>query len=191
MVRPVHVRATMKAGKRGFTLVELMVVVALVGILATVGVMLFRNHVFNTRTVEAMAMMQSIRAAEETWRSENGGYLDVSTSMSDWYPVGTADRTLRTFYDPASTHPDAGKWRLLNPTVSGPIQFVYTVKAGVPLTQIPDPVTTEKPAFPTAANQTEPWFIIQAKGDTNADGVESFYVATSLNAEVLKEREGE
>jgi type IV pilus assembly protein PilA len=191
MVRRVHVRRPMQPRKRGFTLVELMVVVALVGILATIGVVLFRNHVFNTRSVEAMAMMQSIRAAEENWRAENGAYLDVSSSMNDWYPDDPPSRTLRTFYDPASTHPDAGKWRLLNPTVSGPIQFVYTVKAGAPLTEILAPVTDQKPTFPTAATQTEPWYIIQAKGDTNADGVESFYVVTSLNAEVLKEREGE
>lgn len=191
MVRPVQARRPMHRRRRGFTLVELMVVVALVGILASVGVMLFRNHVFNTRTVEAMTMMQSIRAAEETWRAENGAYLDVSDTNSDFYPVGTPNRTLRTFYDPASTHPDAPKWRLLNPTVSGPIQFVYTVKAGPPLTTIAPPITAQQPTFPTAANQTEPWYIIQAKGDTNADLVESFYVATSLNAEVLKEREGE
>jgi prepilin-type N-terminal cleavage/methylation domain-containing protein len=177
--------------RRGFTLVELMVVVVLVGILASVGVVLFRNHVFNTRTVEAMAMMQSIRAAQEGWRAENSGYLDVSSSGTAWFPVDTPDRTLRNLFDPASTHPDLPKWRLLNPTTSGPIQFVYTVRAGAPLTQIPAPETQDKPTFPIASQQTEPWYLIQAKGDTDADGLVALYVATSLNAEVLKEAEGE
>ena len=168
-----------------------MVVVALVGILAVVGVMLFRNHVFNTRTVEAMAMMQSVRAAQERWRSENGTYLNVSSSSTAWFPVATPDRTLRNLFDPSPTHSDLQAWRLLNPTTSGPIQFVYTCQAGPPQTQIPPPVTVDKPSFPLPAQQTEPWYLIQSMGDTNADGVMALYVATSLNAEVLKENEGE
>ncbi len=174
-----------------------MVVVVLVGILATVGIMLFRRQVFGSRSVEAMSMMQSIRASQERWRSETGGYLDVSSTMSAWYPVDMPGRTLRNFYD-GTAHADFPKWRLLNPTVSGSVQFVYVTKAGPPLTQIPDPVTQDKPPFPAAAQQNEPWYIIEAMGDLNGDattgcapGLCGYYVATSLNPEVYSEGDGE
>src|SRR5690606_15179206 len=59
VVRALHlrVRSTMRssdAGARGFTLVELMVVVVIVGILATVGVALLRKHIFTSKTAEVV-----------------------------------------------------------------------------------------------------------------------------------------
>src|SRR5690606_8311590 len=71
---------------RAFTLVELMVVVAIVGVLATIGITLFRKHVDSSRSIEAINMIQSIRAAHERWRAETQRYLRVSTSLTSYYP---------------------------------------------------------------------------------------------------------
>src|SRR5688572_12815290 len=64
-----------RRSSRAFTLIELMVVVAIVGILATIGIVLFRKWVFHTRSVEALGMVQSIRTAQERWRAETGAYF--------------------------------------------------------------------------------------------------------------------
>ncbi|MBK9002282.1 MAG: prepilin-type N-terminal cleavage/methylation domain-containing protein [Myxococcales bacterium] len=178
-----------RTARRAFTLVELMVVVMLVGILATVGIVLFRQWVFHSRSVEAIGMLQSIRVAQERWRSETGAYMDVSDNMAAWYPTTTPNRTLYAWKQVSGN--DYAKWMLLNPTVSGPVQFAYVTKAGPPGTAMPDPETVDKPTWPQATDMTQPWFVIQAMGDTDADGVKSYYVAASLNGEIYKEQEGE
>lgn len=178
-----------RRSSRAFTLVELMVVVVLVGILATVGIVLFRRWIFHTRSVEAVGMLQSIRVAQERWRSETGSYMDVSTSPTAWYPTMTPGRKLYDWRQVAGN--DYAKWQLLNPTVSGPVQFTYTTKAGAPFTAMMVPVTADKPTWPVPAATTQPWYVIQAMGDTDEDTLMSYYVASSLNGEVYKENEGE
>jgi prepilin-type N-terminal cleavage/methylation domain-containing protein len=183
------IRWRRRTRSRAFTLVELMVVVMLVGILSTVGIVLFRKWVFHTRSVEAIGMLQSIRVAQERWRSESGGYIDVSTNMTAWYPMAAPTRKMWDWRQPAGN--DYAKWQLLNPTISGPLQFGYVTKAGAPFTALAAPSTAEQPPWPQAAGVTEPWYVIQAMGDTDEDGVKSYYVAASLTGEVLKEQEGE
>ncbi|MCK6532900.1 MAG: prepilin-type N-terminal cleavage/methylation domain-containing protein [Polyangiaceae bacterium] len=176
-------------GRRGFTLVELMVVVVLVGVLATLGVVMFRQWVFNTRSVEAFGMVQSVRVAQERWRSENGTYLNVSTDMTSWYPTATPGKRLYAWDYPAGN--DYARWRLLSPTVSGPVQFGYVTMAGAPFSALPAVATAQQPGWPAANTITVPWYVIQAMGDTDADGVKSYYVAASFNGEILRENEGE
>lgn len=180
-----------RAKPRGFTMVELMVVVVLVGVLAAVGITLFRQWVFHSRSVEAVGMVQSIRVAQERWRSETGSYVDVSNSWTAWYPTTTPSRKQYAWGQPAGN--DYAKWRLLGPTVSGNVQFAYVTKAGAPFTAIPVALWSiqDKPTLPAAANMFEPWYVIEAMGDTNENNVMSYYVATSLNGELYRENEGE
>src|SRR5262249_54846637 len=120
---------TMKAiprrhpGERGFTLVELMTVVVIVGVLATIGLASFRSRIFGSKTSQALAMIQSIRAAEERWRAENLTYLNV-THTATWYPATPAARTKRAFFNAGACGvpmPDSDdcRWKLLNPTGLG------------------------------------------------------------------------
>lgn len=175
----------------GFTLVELMVVVVLVGILATIGIMLFRRWVFHSRSVEANGVVQAIRVAQEKWRSENGAYIDVSTDMTLIYPMTQPpSRKLWAWDNPAGN--DYAKWKLLNPTVQNSVQFGYVTKAGPAFTAPTQPTWQHTTVtFPAAANVTEPWYVIQGMGDTDEDGSKSYYVALSLTGEVYKENEGE
>ena len=182
-------RRRVRRGQAGFTLVELLAVVVIVGILAAVGITLLRQFVFSSKTTEVVAMVQSIRAAQERWRAENHSYFDVSPTTESWYPMANPGKT-KYHWDQAG-HTDYARWRLLAPTAPGPVQAGYAVKAGPPLTQIPAPSTASKPNFPTAANQTEPWYLIQAKADTDGDGDPAWFVASSLNGEVYIENEGE
>jgi len=182
-LRPVRPRA------RGFTLVELMVVVVMVGVLATIGIMMFRRWIFHTRSVEAIGTIQAIRVAQEKWRSENGGYIDVSADMSSFYPMANPGRTLYAWDRPAGN--DYAKWKLLNPTVNNSVQFGYVTKAGAPFTAIVQPTSVGQPVWPAPAQVTEPWYVIEATGDTDDNGVKSYYVAASFNGELYKENEGE
>ena len=60
--------------QRGFTLVELMIVVAIIAVLATIAGTAYRRYMDSGRTAEAMAMLGEIRAKEEAYRAEFNAY---------------------------------------------------------------------------------------------------------------------
>ena len=70
-------------------MVELMVVVVIVGILATVASVSVKKYVASSKTTEAIHMIGAIKAAQETYKDETFTYLPVSTgleSAKDFYP---------------------------------------------------------------------------------------------------------
>ena len=69
------------AGRRrsaaGFTLVELMIVVVIVGILAGVAMVGFRKYVARARVSEAVGVLAEISGKEQLYFLEMGGYLPL------------------------------------------------------------------------------------------------------------------
>ena len=70
--------------QKGFTMVELMIVVIIVGILAAAAVPLYRGNVKRAIRTEAMATLGSIRAAERVYKAEYGGYVNVSADADEF-----------------------------------------------------------------------------------------------------------
>jgi prepilin-type N-terminal cleavage/methylation domain-containing protein len=165
----------------GFTLVELMVVVAIIGVLASVAIVSLRRYVMSSKIVEATAMIQSIRVAQEAWKGSNGSYLNVSGTLTTYYPAVTPDATKRNFWGNNATVPER-RWRLLNPTVPGPVQFVYSVVAGVPGGAMPTPNLPGAGAFGVPADD---WYVIQAQGDPDANGAMAVCASSSISDEVV------
>lgn len=178
-----------RASSRGFTLVELMVVVAITGVLATIGVMLVQAHFRDSKMLEAVAVIQSIRVAEEERRSEGGSYLDCSTTVgAPWYPT-SPDADQHPWRNTA--HADWARWKQLGVTRPDGTRYGFLVRAGDPGTELPAPQTVSKPTWPVAADLTAPWYVIQAAGDNDQDGTLNLVVAASFNGELYVENEGE
>jgi prepilin-type N-terminal cleavage/methylation domain-containing protein len=76
--------------RRGFTLIELMIVVAIVGILAAIAIPQYTNYVYRAKRTEAMSMLSSIKVAQETYRALKDCYAPVARN-----PPSAAEATRR------------------------------------------------------------------------------------------------
>ncbi len=64
----------MLKNKKGFTLIELMIVIAIIGILAAIAIPNFLNYQCKARQAEAKTNLGSIRTAEEAYYAEFSTY---------------------------------------------------------------------------------------------------------------------
>lgn len=67
-------RLIRKAKQYGFTLVELLIVVAIIGVLATIGVPSFRRMVQKSKKSEAKVALGGLYTSEQAFFSEYGGF---------------------------------------------------------------------------------------------------------------------
>ncbi len=91
------------SNNKGFTLVELAVVVIIIGVLAAFAVPKFRDAVERSKASEAFNYLSTVRASQERYHARNSTYasdltkLDVSLSAPKYFSVGTVDdSTLET-----------------------------------------------------------------------------------------------
>ncbi|MDF1578264.1 MAG: prepilin-type N-terminal cleavage/methylation domain-containing protein [Desulfobulbales bacterium] len=77
-------------GESGFTLIELMIVVAIVAILASVSIPAYFNHLSRSRQSNAINELMQIRAAQEMYFAENGGFAGNIGLLRFYTGAGTA-----------------------------------------------------------------------------------------------------
>jgi len=70
----------MRNSERGFTLIELMIVVAVVAILAAIAYPSYQEYVMRSRRVEGQSLLNDAAARQERWRAQNGEYLTTGTA---------------------------------------------------------------------------------------------------------------
>jgi type IV pilus assembly protein PilA len=74
--------------KKGFTLIELMIVVAIIGILAAIAIPNFLRFQAKSKQAEAKANLGSFHTALDSFRSEYGSYT-TDLSVLGWFPSGS------------------------------------------------------------------------------------------------------
>jgi type IV pilus assembly protein PilE len=65
-------------GKEGVTLIEVMVVVAIVGLLAAIAIPAYNDYVTRSRRSDAFTALETVRAAQEMYRAERGFYIGIN-----------------------------------------------------------------------------------------------------------------
>ena len=76
-------------GKKGFTLIELMIVVAIIGILAAIAIPNFLRFQAKSKQSEAKTNLGSIGTTAESYRVEKDTYVVSSLADLGWAPQGT------------------------------------------------------------------------------------------------------
>ena len=62
---------------RGFTLIEVMIVVVIIALLATVALPAYLDQVRKSRRADAIARISQVQQAQERWRSNNATYASL------------------------------------------------------------------------------------------------------------------
>jgi prepilin-type N-terminal cleavage/methylation domain-containing protein len=99
-----------------FTLVELMVVVAIIGVLSAMAVPLLSSHQLRTKSSEGKTNLGAIRVAEQIYFSEYGRYLDADPEPADYHNTTPVDFAL-----------EDTNYALLGWAPEGRVYFSYSV----------------------------------------------------------------
>jgi type IV pilus assembly protein PilE len=82
----------MRKSKSGFTIVELLVVIAVIGILTTIGIMSFTRYQASSRDTQRSSRTTLIAEALEKYYDKNGEYPSCSTLTQSATIVDTTAR---------------------------------------------------------------------------------------------------
>ena len=185
--------------QRGFTLVELMVVVAIIAVLAVIAIVAYRAILSSSKVAEAQTVVQSIRAAQESYHAETLAYANVSSSPTATYPAAAPGQFKTQWGAPCGSQCNTTPtWADLGVHVDGPVQFGYVTTAGaagVAANPASIVMTGRTVALPT--KPTTDWFYIAATADLDGNGGTPFgagntnVYATSWSNEVWVDNDGQ
>ena len=79
-------KSTFKTVQRGFTLIELMIVLAIVGIIAVVAAPIFTDYTIRARVSEASSVFAPVKTALDLQVSQDAGQLPADANEFDLAP---------------------------------------------------------------------------------------------------------
>lgn len=171
------------------TLVEVMIVVAIVGILSTLAIYGVTRYIRSAQSSEAYAVINAIRGAQDVYRQDTMKYLDVSDgNYSNTHPAGNPG-AFKTSWAGGSTTA-ANRFRELGVELDTATYFTFACVAVDPGGAVPSPPTTKK-SFGFPQQVSEPVYVVVAKGNIDGDSTFSYMLSHSMTNEIYTENEGE
>jgi len=147
--------------RKGFTLVELMIVVAIIGILAAIAIPNFLNFRLKAKTSEAKSNLGAIRSTEVAY------YAEWSTWVGAQAFVPILNRSGNDFKEPWTNGGSISRFSILGFAPEGNVFFSYDL---------------EGTSWPVGSAG----FTSNAQGDLDTDGSIANYKITSNDTEIRK-----
>jgi prepilin-type N-terminal cleavage/methylation domain-containing protein len=183
----------------GFTLIELMIVVAIIAVLAAVAVIAYTKHIKSSRLTAERNFVSSIMALQETYYQRHGLYLDASGgvgSVGALYPLGTSEFEAKE-WKPDPANDNLPGWMALGAHPQQNVTyFQWRVEASYPDTTPPHTLYGNAgqngvPAQPGGSETPHAWYYIE--GYSSMDSVLTDWTiisASSGRSEVRTNNEG-
>ncbi len=159
----------MGSGQRGFTLIELMIVVVIIAILATIAVASYKRFSRRARVQEAIAFLGDVRIKQESYFQTYHRYVSSGNSAVTWHPPAMDWILGGNFWGidcnktgDQQSHPG---WCSLGAgyPANQEVQFQFVVVGRDPANPTTPPTTyIKKPA--------QDWWYARARADFDVDG---------------------
>ncbi len=120
-------RSSDVGARKGFTLVELAVVIVIIGVLAAFGVPRFLKSVERSKAAEAFNYLSAVRDAEERYIAREGIYTSSQTDL-DITQVAPVYFSVTSLSSNAGTSGTDSTWSMVLTRVSGSSSYAYNVK---------------------------------------------------------------
>ncbi len=176
--------------KKGFTLIELMVVVAVIGILASVAIPMFSRYMKKAKTAEAPLNLRKIYDGQIVfYQGEHPSA--AGTLMSKQFAYCAPQPAIKPGRNKHVGNWEDRGWPLIKFAADGPVQYVYLVEVA------PDPVPSPpaRPAWIPALGLATPpsgvaGFAARAVGDLDEDSTMAEFMRVASVNTVTGEIEG-
>ena len=190
------VRSNRGARERGFTLIEMSLVVVLVGVLAVLAVLGYRRYMATARSAEAKQVTGGVRMAQEAYKTEKGIYAGVSSSDTAYYPAAAPGKFVTAWGGPCTNCLDPNAWQTLAVNPPGPVMFGYATVANIGGSPSPGggPAAADfvpPPAAFAPLSSTDPFYVTVAWGDTDGNGIPCTVTSYSTSNQLVVQSEGE
>ena len=133
----------MKRHQTGFTLIELMIVVAIIGILASIALPAYQDYTIRARVTEGLSLASSVKAFVSENIANNGGIIGGTTMC-----IG------------ANVNPAGSVATITCTPATGVISFTMTPAGGLAaVTLTPNVIVAGQPVTWTCATTTSPAYV--------------------------------
>lgn len=175
---------------RGFTLTEVMIVVAIVSVLATLAAYAVSGYIRSAKMSEAPEMIQSIKAAQEAFKDETFTYLNVSEDLDNLYPTKKSELGNKKTVWGGDDGDISKRWKMLGVSASAPLAFGYATVAGTGGSLVNDTDVDLQGTLNYPASPSGPWYVVKAVGNLDpSDDELSVFVSSSFTDEIYSRTE--
>jgi prepilin-type N-terminal cleavage/methylation domain-containing protein len=170
-----------KRGQGGFTILEMLIVVAIIGILSSLATVGYRRYVGRARLTEGVTILSEMSSKQQIYYLEFGSYLPLRAdgsvvpspdeNASGFYPVSPSSTTFDSVRSPTSIADPLGwptAWRSvgLRPREQR-LYCTYLLNAGRAASPAPAGATYGPTLLGTISATSPPWFYALAACNLN------------------------